>query len=113
MSAIKPLAVLAAALASFIAQAQAPAQPAEARRTTDRPPAEQTAPFQSTLRNYRSFADELVAAWREANDTVLRVGGWQAYGRESREALRVPAPPALRPTAPVPGAHDAHHGARK
>jgi hypothetical protein len=116
MSVIKPIAALAAAFACVAAQAQGPAQPSEVRRAASPPAADRPLRFSSTLRSYRGFIDEPIASWREANDTVLRIGGWQAYGRESREALRAPAPPAPRaaaPAAPAPDAHDAHHGARK
>ena len=116
MSVIKPLAALAAAASCAAAQAQPPAQPLDTRRATGQQIAERPIPFNSTLRSYRGFTDEPVVPWREANDTVMRIGGWQAYGRESREALRAPAPPSPRPSgaaAPSPGAHDAHHGARE
>lgn len=65
--------------------------------------------YVSPLRDYRAFADEPIASWREANETVRRIGGWQAYSRESYEALRKPAqqPPARREL------HDAHHGAKQ
>jgi hypothetical protein len=65
--------------------------------------------YVSPLRDYRAFADEPVALWRDANETVRRIGGWQAYGREATQALREPAPqaPAERDS------HDAHHGAKR
>lgn len=116
MSVIKLLAALAAAVSCVAAQAQAPAQPSDTRRAADAQAADRPIPFNSTLRSYRGFADEPVAPWREANDTVLRIGGWQAYGRESREALRAPSQTSPRPSgpaAPAPSTHDAHHGARK
>lgn len=65
--------------------------------------------YVSPLRDYRAFADEPIASWREANETVRRVGGWQAYSRESYQALRRPAQqaPAQRDS------HDAHHGGKR
>lgn len=116
MFAFKPLAAIAAATACISAQAQVPPPPADARSAADSPAAERPVNFKSTLRSYRGFADEPVGPWREANETVQRIGGWQAYGRESREALRAPAPPPQRPASPPsPSAdgHDAHHGAPK
>lgn len=71
--------------------------------------------YESALSDYRAFADEAVVSWREANDTVRRIGGWQAYSREAFQALRKPAPEA-RPTPAAPAErdlHDAHHGARR
>ncbi len=46
--------------------------------------------------------------WRDANDTVTRIGGWRAYAREAQEPLPAqvaptPAVPASAPTgAPRP-----------
>jgi hypothetical protein len=71
--------------------------------------------YVSPLRDYRAFADEPVVSWREANETVQRIGGWQAYSREAYQALRKPAPEA-RPTPAAPAerdSHDAHHGAKR
>ncbi len=65
--------------------------------------------YVSPLRDYRAFAEESVASWREANETVRRIGGWQAYSREAYQALRKPAPRA--PDAR--DSHDAHHGGKR
>ena len=61
-------------------------KPADASK----PPAGQAsdaAPSSSTYRSafdgFRRFADQPVGPWREANDTVGRVGGWRAYAREA------------------------------
>lgn len=109
------------ALAGLHAQAQAPGAPAEPTRAAAQPAVERQFPFASTLRGYRPFSDERLADWREANDTVLHIGGWQAYGREARDAIRVPpaaAPPAQPSQSPQSGAtpkadHEGHHGARQ
>lgn len=116
MSAFKTLAALAAATVCINAQAQGAAPQADVRRTAEPPVAERPVQFNSALRSYRGFADEPVGPWREANDTVRRIGGWQAYGRESRDALRAPTPQSPQSTGrstPSPQGHDAHHGARK
>ena len=43
-------------------------------------------------------------SWREANDAVLRIGGWRAYAREANApAASSPAPAASAP-APEPRA---------
>ncbi|GAB4482478.1 MAG: hypothetical protein OHK0044_31510 [Burkholderiaceae bacterium] len=63
--------------------------------------------YVSPLRDFRAFADEPVASWREANETVRRIGGWQAYSREAYQALRKPAP---QPAAPERDSHEARHG---
>lgn len=41
--------------------------------------------FQSTLAGYQRHAEQPVVSWREANDTVNRIGGWRAYAREARQ----------------------------
>ena len=49
----------------------------------------------SAFAAYRRYADAAPIAWKEANDTVTRIGGWRAYARESAE----PSPAALAPAA--------------
>lgn len=43
-------------------------------------------------RDGRAPADKPVS-WREANDTVARIGGWRVYARESLSSDRAPAVP--------------------
>lgn len=52
--------------------------------------------YRSALSTYRPHAEQPVGAWREANETVNRVGGWRAYAREAR----VPQPPVSPASAP-------------
>jgi len=68
---------------------------------------------QSAFAFYRAVGDASVAGWREANDTVTRIGGWRAYARETQ----APAPlagPMVTPTVPTPaasantGVHQSH-----
>lgn len=42
--------------------------------------------YESPLQNYRGFEPQTPRNWREANDTVGRIGGWQAYSAEVWEA---------------------------
>ena len=54
-----------------------------------KPPASDAAPstvYRSAWSGYRPFADEKVISWKDANDEVLRIGGWRAYLRESQSA---------------------------
>jgi hypothetical protein len=44
-------------------------------------------------RDARAPADKPVS-WREANDTVARIGGWRVYAREGRPADAAPAAPS-------------------
>ena len=46
-------------------------------------PAELT--FRSTFDSYQRFTDEKVGSWRDANDTVGRIGGWRAYAKEGQQ----------------------------
>lgn len=41
-------------------------------------------PYRSAFEGYRSFAEQPLTLWREANDVVKNVGGWQAYAREGQ-----------------------------
>ncbi len=50
-------------------------------------------------RNARTPADKPVS-WREANDTVARIGGWRVYAREALQ-------PDLAPAA-LPQPHGGH-----
>lgn len=52
----------------------------------------------SAAKHYRGL-DEGSArpSWREANDTVGRIGGWRSYAREAQPA----AAPATVPTPPT------------
>jgi hypothetical protein len=49
----------------------------------------------SAFAGYRRHDEAAPIAWKDANDTVTRIGGWRAYAREA-------AKPS--PTAPAPAA---------
>ena len=57
--------------------------------------------YQSSFTPYRRLDDGKPIAWREANDTVTRIGGWRVYAREAQQPD--PAPTA-KPAAPAPAA---------
>lgn len=66
----------------------------------------------SALTTAPSLSETPVGSWREANDTVNRIGGWRAYAREAREpGAPLPAPNgASTPVAPgQPAAGHRHH----
>jgi hypothetical protein len=75
--------------------------------------------FDSVFDEYRKFDDQPVSSWREANDTVGRIGGWRAYAREAHQPEATGAESAPGPH-PVPGAtsgnaadgHAGHHGGK-
>ncbi|GAB3628105.1 hypothetical protein PTE30175_02515 [Pandoraea terrae] len=75
--------------------------------------APQTAPvlvYSSAFASYKGYADQPVTPWREANDTVGRIGGWRSYAKEAAQETS-PAAPAGAASASAPSSHDAGHGA--
>lgn len=69
---------------------------------------------ESSFAQYRRLSDEKLISWREANDTVARIGGWRVYAREAQRAEPVSprAPTASAPATstptPKPSTHDGH-----
>lgn len=51
---------------------------------------------QSAFAAYRAHTEAVPIGWKQANDTVNRIGGWRAYAREAAETN---APPASAPRA--------------
>ncbi|MBY0365788.1 hypothetical protein [Pelomonas aquatica] len=110
--------LIAAALAS-----SALAGPASAQSTT--PPAvkqsstaaqtNSTAPskaasgalatYRSAFEGYRAFTEQPVTNWRQSNDLVRQIGGWQAYAQEAQGGD--PAPASANDAMP------ANHGGMK
>lgn len=76
--------------------------------------------YPSAFLRYRGWGETPIGSWRDANDTVTRIGGWRVYTREAHapEApASAPSAPAARPTPAAPasgpgvqGPHG-HHGA--
>ena len=77
----------------------------------------------SAFLQYRRLADVPVGSWRDANDTVTRIGGWRVYARDAAQpaspAGSMPAGSASAPdmkpaepahAVPMPGAKDPHAG---
>lgn len=58
--------------------------------------------FDSVLARYKPMTDQKLGSWREANDTVTRIGGWRAYLKEAQ------TPDVMEPKAPAAPA--ASHG---
>jgi hypothetical protein len=53
------------------------------------------------LRRYRPATTPEVGSWREANDTVARVGGWKAYLREAQQPESAASAASAAAPAPV------------
>ena len=115
-------------VAPFAANAQA--QVPQARHASDPRPdplnAQASVPpllHESAFTQYRRLTDVPVGSWRDANDTVTRIGGWRVYAREAAQstspAASVPAgsasAPGMKPAepakaVPIPGVKDPHRG---
>jgi len=88
-----------AALAAVVVPLLAP-MPSQARPD----PLDPNAPVpplsrQSSLSSPLPLGETAVGSWRDANDTVNRIGGWRAYAREAPRS-----PVSAPPQAPVPAA---------
>jgi hypothetical protein len=74
--------------------------------------------FDSVLSRYKPMTDQKLGSWREANDTVARIGGWRAYLKESQTpegvlpTPTVPSPKVGAPTTPVTPNPHAGHGVK-
>ena len=70
--------------------------------------------YRSSFADYRVLGDDKTQPWREANDTVGRIGGWRAYAKEAAESAKAgvqPKPAApVAPVAPPNPPHDKHGG---
>ena len=59
-------------------------------------PTQAPAAYRSALEGYQPYSDEQTVDWKNANDTVGRIGGWREYAKEAQQ-LQTPAP-AAQPT---------------
>lgn len=102
------LALLAAASVVHAQGASAPAQRPDPLDPQARVPA---VTYQSPLANYRRLGEDTRVPWREANETVNRIGGWRAYAREAQqpEAKGGASGESVAP-APAPSVTPAHGG---
>lgn len=56
----------------------------------------------SALTHAPSLTETQVGSWREANDTVNRIGGWRTYAREAKPSQPPQAAPGGSPTQTAP-----------
>ena len=118
-----PCALQSALLAaSLFATLTAQAQPAAKAARPDPLDAKASVPalsYESSFSQYRRLGDEKPVSWREANDTVTRIGGWRVYAREAQQPDPAPGPkptdaaPAAKPNdpakpMPMPAGHGGH-----
>ncbi len=89
------------------AAAVAPAAPASASPMT----------YRSVFDGYKGLTEQPLQPWRESNDTVGRIGGWQSYAREGQGGpVAGSAPPSeAKGMADMPGMSGmpADHGGMK
>ena len=115
-------ALLAAWLLATLTAAQAqPAANAARPDPLDPKASVPTLRYESSFAQYRRLGEEKPVSWRDANDTVTRIGGWRVYAREAQQPDPAPttapasapaakpadAPPAAKPM-PMPAGHGGH-----
>ena len=64
--------------------------------------------YRSALGAYRPAGDVRVGSWKDANETVARIGGWRVYAREASQrgaesAVTPGGAPANSPAKPDAG----------
>ena len=101
--------IAASLLATLVAQAQ-PAAKAAKPDPLDPKASVPGLSFESSFSQYRRLGDEKPISWRDANDTVTRIGGWRVYAREAQQPDPAPAAkpgvaaPATKPVDAAPAA---------
>ena len=106
----KPCARRAASPAAFLsgfltAALTAHAQPAPKPTRADPLDPQASVPtlsYRSSFTPYRRLDDGKPVSWREANDTVARIGGWRVYAREAQQPDPAPEPKPAGPTPEKP-----------
>ena len=94
-----------------IALAQEPAATNSAAGTPASGAASAATGYRSVFDGYRGYSDQPVQSWRETNDLVGRIGGWQTYAREAQGGAATGSTSA--PAAPASGAHRGGHSGRR
>ena len=95
-------------LADTAAKAAADTAPLTARRDPLDPKAiVPKVSYNSAFTQYRSLGNDKPISWREANDTVTRIGGWRVYAREAQQPDPTPTP-AMKPGEQPPAAAPTH-----
>ena len=117
----RPAAAQAAVLAGLlIAALTAHAQPATKPTRADPLDPSASVPtlsYRSSFTQYQRLDEGKPISWREANDTVARIGGWRVYAREAQQPDPAPEPKPAGPTPaavsnetakPMPAGHGGH-----
>ena len=103
-----------AQVAHIHSPAASPAVALAAKATTGgmATPTDSPLAFESTLSRYKPMTDQTLGSWREANDTVTRIGGWRSYLKESQAPDVTATPPQAAPQTPAAPNPHAGHGAK-
>jgi hypothetical protein len=64
-----------------------------------------TLKYHSVFSQYQGFSEQPVAPWRETNDTVESIGGWQVYAREAQQPDPADKPAATPGNMGMPSDH--------
>ena len=64
-------------------------------------------PYRSALEGYQPYSEEKPVPWKQANETVGKVGGWRAYAKEAAEGQAADGKAAPTGVAPKPPASQA------
>jgi hypothetical protein len=90
--ALRPFFACCAGLLTWGTAGSAPPDPLDAKAAVP------TVVYPSAFKAYRRLDDARPVPWKQANDTVERIGGWRAYAREASQ----PDAPASAPAATTP-----------
>ena len=58
--------------------------------------------YNSPFSRFRGLGDDKPVSWRDANDSVARIGGWRDYAREAQQPEATPSGMGA-PAGPKPG----------
>lgn len=100
---LRGLAPAALCVATLAAHAQTP-PPGGRREPLDAGAGVPPLVYRSSLVPSRSADADKPITWREANDTVTRIGGWRTYSREAPEPVPAQSAPAPAASASIPDA---------
>ena len=77
-----PILLVASAATSIAQSTPHPPQHSAASAPPSNPSA--SSAYRSAFAGYRAFSDQSLTPWRQSNDAVGQIGGWQVYAREGQ-----------------------------
>ena len=93
--------MLSSLLFTLLVATQAQAQSSSTPRPDPLDPKAQvpSVRYESAFAKFRRIGDDKPVTWREANDTVARIGGWRVYAREAQQPEPAAAAKQAAPSA--------------